>query len=129
MCNFNYAIGSYDHPWFKKRLASSIAIYASLYPKPQPLPPHNTPSHVFQVYPPSEVPVALEALEALPMLQCWLCVTNTRQYLHSWNEKCLFYCVATSTCAAHARMSTQELVNKIHPCTNRSYSVRKGLRS
>ena len=26
MCNFNCAIGSYDHPWFEKRLASSIAM-------------------------------------------------------------------------------------------------------
>ena len=26
MCNFNCAIGSYDHSWFEKRLASSIAM-------------------------------------------------------------------------------------------------------
>ena len=26
MCNFNCAIGSYNHPWFEKRLASSIAM-------------------------------------------------------------------------------------------------------
>ena len=45
---------------------------------------------------------------------------------------CLFYRVATPMCVARyytARMSTQELVNEIHPCTNRSYSVRNGLRS
>ena len=45
---------------------------------------------------------------------------------------CLFYRVATPMCAAlyyAARMPTQELVNEIHPCTNRSYSVRKYVRT
>ena len=63
------------------------------------------------------------------MIQCWVKYTTISAYLEG--EMCLFYRVATPMCVARyytARMSTQELVNEINPCTNHSYSVRNGLR-